>query len=220
MADLLTFVLSEGDTLLELTFLHVGIVMLSTLFAVGIAFPMGILVTRAGWEEFSTPLLTLANVFQTIPSLAVIGIASALFSFIGLGIGWVPAITALVLYSLLPIFSNTVVGIKGVPGEIIHAARGMGMTAGEILRQVELPLSLSTIFAGIRTAMVINIGTAALAATIGADCLGTLIFQGISTGNLNLLLAGAIPTALLAILFDALLWQIEKHLTSPGISRG
>jgi len=121
------------------------------------------------------------------------------------------------LYSILPVLSNTIVGLEGADRAILQAAAGMGLSEGQILRKVELPLALPVIFAGVRTALVINIGTAALAAAIGADCLGTLIFQGISTGNITILLAGAIPTALLAILFDALLGRLERSLISPGL---
>ena len=142
-----------------------------------------------------------------------IGLASALFAVIQLGVGWWPAIVALVLYSILPILSNTIVGLRGVDAAILKSARGMGLSDWQILSDVELPLAMPVIFAGIRTALVINIGTAALAAAIGADCLGTLIFQGIATGNLTILLAGALPTAGLAILLDFLLGWIEHRLS-------
>lgn len=204
--------------ILRLTALHLGIVALSVGIAVAIAFPLGILVTRREWRRHAPAVLALANVFQTVPSLAVIGLASALFAAIRLGIGWWPAITALVLYSILPVLSNTIVGLEGVDNAIMRAAAGMGLSKRQILAKVEIPFALPVIFAGVRTALVINIGTAALAAAIGADCLGTLIFQGISTGNITILLAGAIPTALLAILLDSLLGSLERRLISPGLS--
>lgn len=204
--------------ILRLTALHVGIVALSVMVAIAIALPLGILVTRRDWRSHASAVLAVANVFQTVPSLAVIGLASALLAVVSLGIGWWPAITALVLYSILPVLSNTIAGLEGADRAILQAAAGMGLSEGQILRKVELPLALPVISAGVRTALVINIGTAALAAAIGADCLGTLIFQGITTGNITILLAGAIPTALLAILFDALLGRLERRLISPGLN--
>lgn len=204
--------------ILRLTALHVGIVALSVMVAIAIALPLGILVTRRDWRSHASAVLAVANVFQTVPSLAVIGLASALLAVVSLGIGWWPAITALVLYSILPVLSNTIAGLEGADRAILQAAAGMGLSEGQILRKVELPLALPVISAGVRTALVINIGTAALAAAIGADCLGTLIFQGIATGNITILLAGAIPTALLAILFDALLGRLERRLISPGLN--
>ncbi len=217
MADLQTYLLENWLLLARLSGLHVGIVALSVGISVGLALPLGIWVTRPRWRGYAGLLLNLANVFQTVPSLAVIGLSSALFAIIRLGVGWAPAIVALVLYSILPVLSNTIVGLEGVEQGVRKAARGMGLSGGQILQKIELPLALPVIFAGIRTALVINIGTAALAATIGADCLGTLIFQGIATGNLTILLAGALPTALLAVVLDgALGWLGGKFATAQS----
>lgn len=216
--NFLGYTINHWQNILHLTALHLGIVALSVGIAIAIAFPLGILVTRREWRRHVSAVLAMANVFQTVPSLAVIGLASALLAIVSLGIGWWPAITALVLYSILPVLSNTIVGLEGVDSAIIRAATGMGLSKRQILAKVEIPFALPVVFAGVRTALVINIGTAALAAAIGADCLGTLIFQGISTGNITILLAGAIPTALLAILFDALLGRLEHRLISPGLS--
>jgi osmoprotectant transport system permease protein len=203
--------------ILRLTGLHIGIVALSVMIAFAIALPLGILLTRREWRSHAGAVLAMANVFQTVPSLAVIGLASAMLAVVSLGIGWWPAIVALVLYSILPVLSNTIVGLEGADRAILQAAAGMGLSEKQILHKVELPLALPVIFAGVRTALVINIGTAALAAAIGADCLGTLIFQGISTGNLNILLAGAIPTAVLAVLLDFLLGRLENRVISQGL---
>jgi len=211
--DLFIYFSQNGLAVLRLTGLHIGIVVLSVSIAFLLAFLPGIWVTRPKWQQHTGSLLNIANVFQTVPSLAVIGLASALFAVIQLGVGWWPAIVALVLYSILPILSNTIVGLRGVDAAVIKSARGMGLSDGQVLIDIELPLAMPVIFAGIRTALVINIGTAALAAAIGADCLGTLIFQGIATGNLTILLAGALPTAVLAILLDFLLGWIEHRLS-------
>ncbi len=217
MADFFSYLTSNWQIILRLTLWHLGIVFLSGGVAIAIALPAGIFVTRPNWRIHSNTILATANVFQTVPSLAVIGLASAVLAIIGLGIGWAPAILALVLYSILPVLSNTIVGLDSIDHAVIRAARGMGMAPHQILFGIELPLAIPTIFAGIRTSIVINVGTAALAAAIGAECLGSLIFQGISTGNLSLLLAGAIPTALLAILIDALFALLEHKLGSPGL---
>jgi len=213
--DLLIYFSQNALAILRLTGLHIGIVIFSVSIAFLLAFFPGIWVTRPKWREYTDSLLNVANVFQTVPSLAVIGLASALFAAIRLGVGWQPAIVALVLYSILPILSNTIVGLRGVDTAILKSARGMGLSDRQVLTLIELPLAMPVIFAGIRTALVINIGAAALAAAIGADCLGTLIFQGIATGNLTILLAGALPTAVLAILLDFLLGWIEQRLFSP-----
>lgn len=211
MNEFFTYLAENATELVRLTGLHVGIVALSVGVAIVLAVPAAIWVTRPSWRGYAGLLRNLANVFQTVPSLAVIGLSSALFAIVKLGVGWAPALVALVLYSILPVLSNTIVGLEGVDRGVIKAARGMGLSGGQILQKIELPLALPVIFAGIRTALVINIGTAALAATIGADCLGTLIFQGIATGNLTILLAGALPTALLAVALDGILgWLAGK----------
>lgn len=201
--------------MLQLTAYHIVIVAISSAIAICISLPTGILVTRGEWRQHASSIIAIGNTFQTVPTLAVIGLASAALSFFKAGIGWMPAIVALVVYSVLPILTNTISGIEQVPQSTKRAGKGMGMTDKEILTKIEFPLAFSVILAGIRTAVVINIGTAALAAAIGADCLGTLIFQGISTGNTQILLAGAIPTAILAVLIDFAFGMIEKM----GINR-
>lgn len=215
----MSFVAENGLLLLRFTVLHVGIVALSVALAFAVAFPLGIWVTRPNRQLFAAPLLNLANIFQTVPSLAVIGLSSALFSYFNRGVGWAPAIVALFLYSLLPIFSNTIAGLQSVPRAALKAALGMGMSSRQILWQVELPLASAIILAGVRTATVINVGTAALAAAIGADCLGTLIFQGISAGNIAILLAGAVPTALLALVLEGAFSILQKRIT-PATGNG
>jgi len=158
------------------------------------------------------PMLGLANIMQTVPSLALFGFLIPV-PFIG-GIGRRTAIVALVLYALLPILRNTYAGITGVDPAVIEAARGMGMTARQLLWQVELPLSSSVILAGLRVATVITIGVATIAAAIGAGGLGTFIFRGVSMVNDQVILAGAIPAALLAILADASLGWAERRLAA------
>lgn len=184
---------------------HVGLVAISTAIAAAIGLPLGVLVARRpAWRR---PVLGLANVFQTVPSLALFGLLIPVF-----GIGAWTAITALVVYALLPIVRNTYAGIAGVDPAVREAGRGMGMTDGELLRLVELPLAAGVILAGVRIATVVSVGIATIAAAIGAGGLGVYIFRGVATVDDTLILAGAIPAALLALLADALLGLAERKL--------
>jgi osmoprotectant transport system permease protein len=191
---------------------HVGLVAISTTIASALGLPLGVLVARRpGWRR---PVLGLANVFQTIPSLALFGLMIPVF-----GIGAWTAITALVVYALLPIVRNTYAGIAGVDPAVREAGRGMGMTDGELLRLVELPLAAGVILAGVRIATVVSVGIATIAAAIGAGGLGVYIFRGVATVDDTLILAGAIPAALLALLADALLGFVERRLVWRGGQR-
>ncbi len=212
MSDFLKQLAPYTGQILHLTTMHLLLVLTATAFAFLIAFPAGVWATRRQGNRYAAALMSVANVFQTVPSLAVIGMSSALFTLIGTGVGWLPALTALSLYSLLPILGNTIVGLSTVPSSVRHTGLAAGMTHRQLLRQVELPLATPLILNGLHTAFVINVGTAALAASIGAECLGTLIFQGISTGNIPLLMAGAIPTAVLAVLIDIVFRFAERKL--------
>ncbi len=197
-----------GRHLGELLFLlrqHVGLVATSTVVAVLIGLPLGVLVARRPvWQK---PILGMTNVVQTVPSLALFGLLIPVF-----GIGAWTAITALVLYALLPIVRNTYAGIAGVDPAVREAGRGMGMTDGELLRLVELPLAASVILAGVRVAVVVSVGVATIAAAIGAGGLGVYIFRGVATVDDTLILAGALPAALLALLADGLLGLAERRL--------
>src|SRR5688572_19371963 len=184
---------------------HLWLVFISTGIAVAIGIPTGILLTRK--QSLRTPVLGIANVMQTIPSLALFGFLIPL-PFIG-GIGARTAIVALVLYSLLPIIRNTVTGILGVDANVREAAIAMGMTGRQVLWQVELPLAMSVIITGVRVALVIAIGVTTIAAAVGAGGLGVFIFRGIRQFDNNLLLAGAVPAALLALIADFGLGRLE-----------
>jgi osmoprotectant transport system permease protein len=186
---------------------HFELVLISTVVAVLIGIPTGILLTRK--KSLRGPVLGIANVMQTIPSLALFGFLIPL-PFIG-GIGARTAIVALVLYSLLPIIRNTVTGILGVDPNVREAAVAMGMTGRQILWQVELPLAMSVIVTGVRVAMVIAIGVATIAAAVGANGLGVYIFRGLRQYDNNLLLAGAVPAALMALAADFSLGLLERH---------
>ncbi|WP_316825039.1 ABC transporter permease/substrate-binding protein [Pedobacter miscanthi] len=197
------FMSGQYDKLLSQTLQHVGLTFISLLFAIAIGLPLGILIARK--RKLSGAVLGIAGVLQTIPSIALLG-----FMIPVLGIGAKPAIVALLIYALLPIIRNTYTGIIGVDLHVREAARAMGMSKSQVLFKVELPLAMPVILAGIRTATVINVGVATLASFIAAGGLGEFIFGGISLNNSNMILAGAIPAALLAIILDALLSFIQK----------
>ncbi|AKS67696.1 glycine/betaine ABC transporter permease [Staphylococcus schleiferi] len=184
---------------------HIQLSFVALLIAVLIGVPLGILLTKT--KKLSEIVINIAAVLQTIPSLALLGLMIPLF-----GIGTVPAVIALVVYALLPILRNTYTGITGVDDSLVEAAKGIGMKPMRRLTKVELPLAMPVIMAGIRTAMVLIIGTATLAALIGAGGLGDLILLGIDRNNTSLILIGAIPAAILAILFDVGL-RILSHIS-------
>ncbi|HLM61682.1 MAG TPA: ABC transporter permease/substrate-binding protein, partial [Pyrinomonadaceae bacterium] len=200
------FLQNNWAELFALTREHLFLVFISTAFAVLIGVPLGVLLTRR--KSLQTPILGIANILQTVPSLALFGLLIPL-PFVG-GIGAKTAIIALALYSFLPVIRNTVTGISGVDSKIKEAATAMGMTDWQILRMVELPLALPVILTGIRVAVVIAVGVATIAAAVGAGGLGTYIFRGLRQNDNNLLLAGAISSALLALVADFALGQIEK----------
>ncbi|SER32652.1 osmoprotectant transport system permease protein [Gracilibacillus ureilyticus] len=182
---------------------HIQISFIALLFAVLISIPLGIYLTKK--EKVAEPVIGVTAILQTIPSLALLGLFIPLF-----GIGKIPAIIALILYALLPVLRNTYTGIKEVDPSLIEAATAMGMNSTKRLIKVELPLAMPVIMAGIRTSMVLIVGTATLAALIGAGGLGDIILLGIDRNNTSLIVMGAIPAALLAIFFDILLKKMEK----------
>lgn len=191
------------------TLAHVELVVTSVLIAVLIAVPAGILMTRR--SRLQNVGLAAANIIQTIPSLALFGFLLPV-PWIG-GIGKSTAIVALVLYALLPILKNTLVGILAVDPGVRESAVAMGMTPGQLLWQVELPIAAPTLMAGVRIATVTTIGTATIAAAVGGGGLGTFIFRGIAMVDTQTLLAGAVPAALLALLADGILGWIERRLS-------
>ena len=207
--NVLDFMWTHRAEMFELTLEHLVMVGVSILIATGIGLPLGIIMTRH--SRLSRPIMAVANVVQTIPSLALFGFLIPL-PFIG-GIGARTAIVALVLYSLLPIIQNTFTGISGVDPAIREAGRGMGMTDAQLLWKVEIPLSLAVIFAGIRVATVIGVGVATIAAAIGAGGLGMYIFRGVSMVDSRVILAGAIPAAVLALIADFGLGTIERRFS-------
>lgn len=202
------FVVRNHVEIWHRTLEHVWLVLLSTGIATAVGLPLGIVVTRS--PRVRSPVLGIVNIVQTIPSLALFGFLIPL-PFLG-GIGARTAVVALVLYALLPIVRNTYAGITGVDTAVRDAARGMGMTDGERLRLVELPLAMPVILAGIRVATVIGVGVATIAAAIGAGGLGVFIFRGVATVDNAVILAGAVPAALLALTLDGGLHLVERRL--------
>ncbi|MGF7216353.1 osmoprotectant transport system permease protein [Spirosoma lacussanchae] len=200
---MLDFLRQNADKLFEQTLTHIGLTFVSLLLALVVGIPLGILIARR--PRLASGILGVAGVLQTVPSVALLGF---LIPLLGIGVG--PALVALFLYALLPIIRNTYVGITEVNPTVREAARGVGMTSRQILTQVELPLALPVIFAGVRTATVINVGVATLAAYVAAGGLGEFIFSGIALSNTNMILAGAIPAALLAIGFDLGLAALQR----------
>jgi osmoprotectant transport system permease protein len=197
-----------GSQIGRLTFEHVWLTGSAMLFAVAIGVPLGILLTRR--EGLARPVLAFANILQTIPSLALFGLLLPV-PFLGDRAARL-AIVALIGYALLPILRNTYAGIRGIDPELMDVANALGMTGTQRLFRVELPLSASFILAGIRTATVTCVGVATIAAAIGAGGLGELIFRGVASVDNGLVLAGAVPAALLALCADGLLGWFEKRL--------
>ncbi|MFN6461909.1 MAG: ABC transporter permease [Nostoc sp. DedVER02] len=202
------FLVKYAPEILQHTLEHLFLVGIAIGIAIIIGIPLGILITRK--TSLRQPILGIANIFQTIPSLAVFGLLIPI-PLIG-GIGTVPAIIALTIYSLLPIIRNTYTGITSVDPAIREAGRGMGMTDRQLLLKVEIPLAMGVILAGVRVATVIAIGIATIAAAIGAGGLGVFIFSGISVVNNQLILAGAVPATVIALLADYAIGWLENKL--------
>jgi len=204
----LRFLWQHHTDVWDLTLEHLWLVGLSTAFAMVIGIPLGI--TIAHWPRWNKPVLATANVIQTIPGLA-------LFAFL-LPVPWLGArsyrlaILALTLYALLPIIRNTYAGIRGVDASVVEAGRGMGLTESQLLYQVELPLAASVILSGVRIAAVISVGLATIAAFIGAGGLGEFILRGVAMVDNRVILAGAVPAAILALLADFSVGWLEKRL--------
>ena len=210
---MMSFINRYGPEMIQRSIEHLYLVIVAIVISTIIGIPLGILVTRK--PKLKKPILGLANIMQTIPSLALFGLLIPV-PVLG-GIGDRTAIIALTLYSLLPIIRNTYTGIIGVDPAITEAGTGMGMTDMQLLWQVELPLALGVILAGVRVAAVIAIGLATIAAAIGAGGLGVLIFRGVATVNNQLLLAGAIPAAAIALAADFGLSLVEARLSKSTL---
>ena len=204
------FMIRNRAEVFQLTLQHLALVAIAMAFAVLIGVPLGIALARR--RALRQWVLGAANVIQTVPSLALFGFLIPV-PLIG-GIGGRTAVVALTLYALLPIIRNTYVGISGVDRAVIEAACGMGMTDRQMLWQVEIPLSTGVILTGVRVATVISVGVATIAAAIGAGGLGTYIFRGVAMVDDQVILAGAVPAAVLAVLADVSLGWVERRLAA------
>ncbi|PPA69891.1 ABC transporter permease [Jeotgalibacillus proteolyticus] len=216
MEDWVRFLEINAPRILELTIDHAILVSLAIIVALLIGVPLGIYLTTN--EYLAGTVLQVASVTLTIPSIALFGVMIPIFSLINQGIGFLPAFVALVLYSQLPIIRNTYTAIKNVNPEMRDAAIGMGMKTHQRLLRVEIPNAMPVIMAGVRTAVVLNIGIGVIAAYIGAGGLGVLITQGISRGDNYLIISGSLAVALLAIIADAILLMIQKRFTAKSLA--
>ncbi|MCG8485675.1 MAG: ABC transporter permease [Clostridia bacterium] len=209
---LLSYIMENYNYILEKTGQHIYLAGIAVLLACAVGIPVGFLI--ANNKKAANIVIGVANIIQTIPSLALFAFALPLF-----GIGPDNAIFALFLYALLPIIKNTLIGIRNVNPAIREAARGMGMSRSQIMFKVEIPLAISVIMGGVRIATVTGIGIATIATLIGAGGLGQLIYQGLGMWNEEMIFAGAICSALLALIADFLLGLVENKLTSKGITK-
>jgi osmoprotectant transport system permease protein len=215
--DTIQFIANNHGVIGSLGLEHISIVVVAVGLAILTGVPIGIAITQN--KAAADAVLYVASIIVTVPSIALFGLMIPVLSLIGQGIGWLPAVTAILLYSQLPIIRNTYTAITNVDPALREAARGMGMTAMQRLWQVEMPISVPVIMAGVRTAVVMNIGVAAIAAYIGAGGLGVLISRGISQSDPRQLIAGAVAVSLLAIIADYGLLYVQKRLTPLGLKR-
>ncbi|MBA2246704.1 MAG: ABC transporter permease [Chloroflexia bacterium] len=209
--DFIDYIREHPEQFRELLFQHVQLVGLSVFIAILIAIPLAVLTTRVAWLE--RPMTWIANIGQTVPSLAVLGLTLPL-----LGIGFLPSLFALTIKAILPIFLNTFIGIRGVDRATLDAARGMGTSDRQLLRLVELPLASPVMFAGIQTATVQNIGLASLAAYIGGGGFGDWILQGLAMVSPPILLAGAVPVAIMAMGTEIILRGLRRVIVPAGLA--
>lgn len=212
--EIIAFIGDNLDVIAELTVEHVSIVAVAVGLAVLTGVPIGIAITQS--KPAADAVLYTASIIITIPSIALFGTMIPILSLINQGIGYLPAVIAVLLYSQLPIIRNTYTAINNVDPALREAARGMGMKPAQRLMRVEIPLAVPVIMAGVRTAVVMNIGITAIAAYIGAGGLGTLISRGISQTDPRQLITGAIAVSLLAIVADYFLYWVQRRLTPAG----
>ena len=213
--EILQFIITNLDVIGERALEHLAIVSAAVGLAIVTGVPIGIAITQN--ERAADAVLYAASIIITIPSIALFGLMIPILSTIGHGIGYLPAMLAVLLYSQLPIIRNTYAAINNVDPALREAARGIGMTSMQRLARVEIPLAVPIIMAGVRTAVVMNIGVTAIAAYIGAGGLGTFISRGISQTDPRQLITGALAVSLLAIIADyGLLWA-QKRLTPAGM---
>lgn len=220
MRDAFIYIIRRWDRLLDFTLDHLWIILLANAIAMVLGVFIGVFISGEGLlrRVMARIILYIAGIIQTVPSLALFGILLPILVYFNLpGIGFLPAVIALVLYAQLTIIRNTYTAIRGVDRALIEAGQGMGMTNYQILYRIKLPIAIPVIMAGLRTAVVTNIGIAAIAAYIGAGGLGRPIFEGIVRSRMDIIIAGAILVSILALIADTLLSKMEKWLTPKGL---
>ncbi|MQM39904.1 Osmoprotectant import permease protein OsmW [wastewater metagenome] len=215
--DIITFIADNLDVLVNRTIEHIALVAVAVGLAVATGVPIGIAITQS--QRAANVVLYIASMIITVPSIALFGVMIPILSTIGQGIGYLPAVIAVLLYSQLPIIRNTYTAINDVDPALREAARGVGMSPMQRLRMVEIPLAVPVIMAGVRTAVVMNIGVMAIATYIGAGGLGTFISRGISQTDPRQLIVGAVAVSLLAIAADFGLLGLQRRLTPRGLQR-
>ena len=213
--EILSYIIANWDLIMVRTGQHIAIVGVAVGLAILTGVPIGILITQN--KRLAAGVLYVASIIITIPSIALFGIMIPVLSLIGQGIGYLPAVIAVLLYSQLPIIRNTYTAISNVDPALREAGRGMGLTRLQRLREVELPLAVPVIMAGVRIAVVMNIGVTAIAAYIGAGGLGDFISRGISQTDPRQLVTGALAVSVLAVAADFALLGLQRLLTSPGL---
>lgn len=215
--NIITFIADNLDVLVNRTIEHIALVAVAVGLAVATGVPIGIAITQS--QRAANIVLYIASMVITVPSIALFGVMIPILSTIGQGIGYLPAVIAVLLYSQLPIIRNTYTAINDVDPALREAARGVGMSPMQRLRMVEIPLAVPVIMAGVRTAVVMNIGVMAIATYIGAGGLGTFISRGISQTDPRQLIVGAVAVSLLAIAADFGLLGLQRRLTPRGLQR-
>ncbi len=203
----------NSSAILEAVWEHVQLTAVSTVFVILIAIPLGVLLTRPFTSRYRAVLLTVANIGQALPTIGVLALLAVAFIFIG----FTAAIVGLVAYAVLPVLRNTMVGLEQVDENILEAGRGMGLSKFEVLRRIELPLAVPIILAGVRTALIINVGAATLATYINAGGLGDILVAGLSTNRLTVQIVGAVLTSVLALTIDYLAGIAEEVLRPKGL---
>ncbi|MFC1864442.1 ABC transporter permease [Chloroflexota bacterium] len=221
MLEAWEFVVRRPELLAEWVIAHLWIIFVSILAAVILGIALGVYISGRGREQIADTVLYLAEIVMTIPSLALFGLLMLLLGSLGLkAIGFLPAVIALTVYGQLPILRNTYTAIRAVDPAMIEAGRGMGMNERQILVKIELPLAVPVIMAGLRNAIVLIIGIAAIAAMIGAGGLGVPIFRGLRNARMDLIIIGGISVSILALLIDGLMALVERRITPKGLKVG
>ncbi len=218
MLEAWQFAVQRPELLVEWTARHLWIIFVANGIAVILGIALGLYITGKGREHVADTTLYLAEITMTIPSLALFGLLMLLLGGIGLkAIGFLPAVIALVVYGQLPILRNTYTALQQIDPAIIEAGKGVGMSERQLLFKVKLPLAVPVIMAGLRNAIVINIGIAAIAAMIGAGGLGVPIFRGLRNARMDLIILGGASVSILALLIDGLMFRLEKRLIPKGL---